>query len=238
MASALPGAGGSLPAYLPEMNVRSITASSPTRAPTGGSFQLTPAGCSGAACNGFRVSNAADFSSRTNTATFSPVSTAALVDPWNPKTYDLGTFKLSNGGFAVPADAGASLIPISMSIQVATQGSGKSTALTVPFLVQWSPGSPAGPNNAGLFVLVTKASGSTPAPSQQFSIAMTPNIDFKMNLDILGFVSDANEGKDVTVLGDWGKDPPAAGQPGPRVFVKQGAGAQTVRLVGRISKVE
>jgi hypothetical protein len=157
------------------------------------------------------------------------------VDPFNPKTYELGTFRLTNGGFAVPADGGAPLIPLAVSLQVSTQGSGKSTSVTVPFLVQWSPGSPAGPNNAGLFALVTRQSGTTPAPSQQFTVAMTPEIDFNMNVDLVGFVADAGS-KDVSILGDWGQQPPAAGQPGPRVFVKQGAGTQAVKLVARISR--
>jgi hypothetical protein len=161
-----------------------------------------------------------------------------MVDPWNIQSYELGTFQLTNAGFMVPADAGAALFPVTMSVQISTQGSGKSTSLTVPFLVQWSPGSPASPNNAGIFVLVTKATSTTPAPTQQFSVAMTTTIDFKMKLDLVGFVADATSGKDVTVLGDWGKDPPAAGQPGPRVFVKLGAPAQTVKLVGRISKID
>lgn len=234
MASAL-----SPPAYVPELKVASISAASPAKHPTGGYFLLTPAGCSGAACTGFRVSNAADFASRTNVAVMTPASKAADVDPWNPGSYDLGSFQLTNGGFAVPADGGAALIPLSLSLTIATPESGKSTALTVPFLVQWSPGSPAPPNNAGLFVLVTKAAGSTPAPTREFSVGMTAGIDFKMQLELLGFVADPATGKDASVLGDWGsKQPPAAGQPGPRVYVKQGAGPQTVRLMGRISKID
>jgi hypothetical protein len=226
------------PAYVPELKVASISAASPSKAPTGGSFQLTPSGCSGAACSGFRVSNAQDYSSRTNVAAMTPASKAANVDPWNPGSYELGSFQLTNGGFAVPADGGAALIPLSLSLTLATPESGKSTALTVPFLVNWSPGSPAGPNNAGLFVLVTKASGSTPAPSREFSVGMTAGIDFKMKLELQGFVADPASGKDTSVLGDWGQQPPPAGQPGPRVFVKQGAGPQTVRLMGRISKID
>jgi hypothetical protein len=126
---------------------------------------------------------------------------------------------------------------MSVSVQIATEGSGKSTAVTIPFQVMWSPGSPAPPNNAGLFTLVTKASGSTPAPSKQFDVGMIPGIDFKMQLDLVGFVADADKGKDVTVLGDWGQQPPAAGQPGPRAYVKRGSPAQTVKLMGRISKL-
>lgn len=226
-----------MPAYLPELKVQSLSVSSPAKAPVGGFSQLTPASCTGAACTGFRVSNADNFATRTNTAAFSPPA-KVMVDPWNPQTYDLGTFQLTNGGFMVPADAGAALFPVTMSVQVSTQGSGKSTSMSVPFQVQWSPGSPAPPNNAGVFVLVTKATSTTAAPTQQFSVAMTSTINFKMKLDLLGFVADATNGKDVTVLGDWGKDPPAAGQPGPSVFVKPNAPAQTVKLVGRISKIE
>lgn len=225
------------PAYLPTLTVQSLTASSPAKPPTGGSFQLTPSGCTGAACTGFRVSNAVDFSSRTNVAAFTPSSKAVMVDAFNPETYELGTFQLTNGGFAVPADGGAGLIPMSIAIKLSTEGSGKSTSLTVPFSVQWSPGSPAPPNNAGVFVLVTRQSSSTPAPSKQFQVAMTGTIDFDMKLDLLGFVAEANSAKDVSVLGDWGQQPPAAGQPGPRVFVKQGAGAATVKLIGRIAKL-
>jgi hypothetical protein len=161
-----------------------------------------------------------------------------MVDPWNAQVYELGTFQLTNGGYMVPADGGAGVVPVSLSVQMATKGSGKSTSITVRFSVMWSPGSPAPPNNAGLFVLVTKVSASTPAPSQQLTIAMTPTIDFKMRLDLLGFVADSSNGKDVTVLGDWGQQPPAAGEAGPRVYVKTGSPAQAVKLMGRITKVE
>lgn len=245
MASAVPGAGaasassaGSLPAYLPELNVKALAAGTPAKAPSGGFFQLTPAACSSAGCTGFRLSNSADFSSRINTATFTPNSKTALVDPWNIKTYELGSFQLTNGDYAVPADGGAALVPMSVSVQVATQGSGKSTAVTIPFQVMWSPGSPAPPNNAGLFVLVTKASGSIPAPTKQFEVGMIPGIDFKMQLDLVGFLADAEKGKDVTVLGDWGQQSPAAGQPGARAYVKRGSAAQTVKLMGRITKLD
>lgn len=226
----------SLPAYLPTLDVKSLSASSPSKPPTGGNVQLTPSGCTGSACTGFRVSNSADYSTRTNTAVLAPVSKKAQVDVFNTQLYELGTLQLNNGGFAVPADGGAGLIPLTLNLQLATEGSGKSTSLSVPFLVQWSPGSPAPPNNAGVFVLVTKPSGSTPAPSKQFAVAMTSEIDFELKLDLVGFVPDANS-KDVTVLGDWGQQPPAAGQPGPRVYVKQGAATQTVKLLGRISKL-
>lgn len=104
--------------------------------------------------------------------------------------------------------------------------------------MNWSPGSPAPPNTAGLFVLVTRASGSVPAPTRDFSVNMAPGIDVALRLELLGFVADAAKGKDVTVLGDWGaSEAPKLGQPGPRVSVKQGAGPQVVKLVARISKV-
>lgn len=227
------------PAYLPELSVKGMSISTPARAPAGGSLQLTPANCAGAACTGFRVSNAPDFSSRTNTATFTPMATTALVDPDMNMVYELATFQLNNGGFMVPADAGASSVPITLSLNFASKGaSNKSpTPVTLPFLVMWSPGSPAPVNTAGLFVLVTKQSGSTPAPFQQFSVALTSQTAVNLKLELLGFKADATNGKDVTVLGDWGQQPPAAGQPGPRVFVKPGAGSQTVKLVGRITRL-
>jgi hypothetical protein len=76
-----PGGGGAVPriedpplppAYLPTATVKSFAVASPTKALAAGSFQLTPARCSGAGCSGFRVSNTPDYSSRVNAATFAP----------------------------------------------------------------------------------------------------------------------------------------------------------------------
>jgi hypothetical protein len=242
-------------ATLPSLRVKSMAVGAPA-APlrTGGTFTLTPAGCassgasSGASgssaaapattCSGFRIANGAPNQARANGAVFSPAPAPLQVDAFNPKTYELGTLALSNGGYMVPADAGTTLVPVTADLALANIASRFSGAASLRFVVTWSPGGPGPVNTAGLFVLVTRGSPAAPAPRTTFNVTMAPGIDFTFALELLGFVADAARGKDAAVLGDWGAAAlPAPGQPGPRVAVKQGAGEQVVRLIGRISRV-
>jgi hypothetical protein len=141
-----------------------------------------------------------------------------------------------------PPGSDTPLVPVSVSMVFATQDSGSSTNVTVPFVVQWLPASSptAGHNNnnnAGMFVLVTHESGSTPAPSQEFTVALTPEVNFTMKITLVGFTAADVSNSNIAILGDWGQQPPADGQPGPRVFVKEGAGPQAVKLQALITRV-
>lgn len=145
-------------------------------------------------------------------------------------TYEIGTINLTNGGLLQPTGAKMALVPLKAAVMVSTPGVNKPTNLALNLQVMWSLGSPAPPNQAGLFVLVM----NNPVPSYDFKLAMTPQIDFPMNLRVVGFKADASaQGSGLQVLGDWGKPAPAAGEPGPRVYVKQG-GVQVVKLYARI----
>jgi hypothetical protein len=60
-----------------------------------------------------------------------------------------------------------------------------------------------------------------------------------MNIAVVGFKADPSSptGSYVEVLEDWGQPRPADGQPGPRVYVKQGR-PQLVKLMARICNAQ
>lgn len=109
----------------------------------------------------------------------------------------------------------------------------KPTNLPIQFQVMWSLGTPAPVNSAGLFALVTR----NPAPQYNFKVSMSQQIDFNMSLKLVGFVADPVLGKNVQELGDWGQPNPKEGEPGPRVYVREGP-TQVVTLYGLIQNTD
>ncbi|KAF8059732.1 hypothetical protein HT031_005140 [Scenedesmus sp. PABB004] len=249
-------AGATIPAaYAPQLSVVALTPLGATPV-AGGHLRLTPAGCASSpragspgspgspaagsgvkpkACSGFQVSNAPDFPpARTNTAVFTPPRQPVIVNTLarGDQPVTLGTVTLTNGGLMQPTGAGMALVRIAASVRVATPGVSRPVTVPLSFQVMWSLGSPAPPNTAGLLVLVTR----NPAPVVALKLAVAPGLpDAELRLRVAGFVPDGAAGAAVTPLGDWGQDAPAPGQPALRVAVQQGAGPQTVRLVGVLS---
>lgn len=252
---------GSLPAMNPVMTVQQLIPQQITSEVANGYFQLTPNQClanssatankppgggastrssdrassptSTAICSGFRISNNASFATAVNAARFNPADDSVVIDPFNPQLYKIGTLNLTNKGFQQPTGAGMTVVTINGLINFNTPLFNKPTNVPIKFQVMWSLGSPASPNSAGLFVLVTR----NPAPQYSFKVSMSQQIDFNMSLKLVGFVADPELGKNVQVLGDWGQPNPKAGEPGPRVFVKAGP-TQVVTLYGLIQNTD
>lgn len=247
-------AGNIPPAFNPVMTVNSLIPQTPSKV-THGNFKLTPASCSSSTaaavtsvrgrrrhrrratassssstCTGFDISTDPTFNTSVNSAVLSPAQAGVVIDPMQPLTYVIGALTLTNNGLTQPADARAILVPVKANITFNTPLVNKPTNLVIFFQVMWSSGSPAPVNTAGIFALATK----TPAPSYNFTASMSSQVDFNMNLQLVGFVADPDLGKDAVVLGDVGQPAPNAGDPGPRVYINRGS-PQVVRLHGLIS---
>jgi hypothetical protein len=191
-----------------------------------------------AACTGFSLSNTADFSTNTNTASFRPSTNPIVLVPGATVQSVIGTVMLQSNGFMLPMDAGMPQISVQGLAHIKSQDGHNLGVLPFEFVVSSSLGNPSPANKAGLFVLTTPsntfsfkaaAAGSKPSQgSNQTPLQM-------VNLKVIGFLPAAGSAAGaVTVLGDWGQPAPAARSPGPRVYIKPGP-PQQVQLIAKIS---
>lgn len=96
----------------PTLSVRALGPAAPPAKPIAdGHFQMMPAGCSGAACTGFKIGNPADLKSRTNSAAFKVGASKVALDASKARTLvEVGTVELTNGGFMQPTGERARVV--------------------------------------------------------------------------------------------------------------------------------
>jgi len=125
-----------------------------------GSVRPTPVGCGAArgsySCTGFAWQGGAGGA---NEATFAAVPSGPVpVGPSAsaPALVRVARVGLLNGGALLPADAGAALVRANATLVVEPSSPAGAGPLRVPvgeFSAYWTPGSPAPPNEAGVFRL-------------------------------------------------------------------------------------
>jgi hypothetical protein len=139
-----------------------------------GGVALQPAGCAGAACNGYTQSSAGDKTNEMYVFGQKPTSPFAAVGPRRgaPDAQGAGqpapflAVQLRNRGATLPADAAAPIVNLTVSftpLSINGDAPPSTEAFSLTLGVMWTPGEGAKPNAAALFALVP------PLPSAKFT---------------------------------------------------------------------
>lgn len=211
----------------------------PATKPQIGSLRLTPVGCGAQrgsySCVGFAWTGGAGAGA--NEVTFAAVPSPPVNPPpaaAAPLLVRVGRVGLLNGGALLPADAGAALVRANATL-VVEPASSSLPLQRVPlgeFSAYWTPGSPAPPNEAGVFRLA-----QVPAP-------VTFTVDGqKYSFRLEGLRLQPQDRMAGTV--PWpARVAPTPGQPAPAagvgpalsIYQPRGEVASVVELVGAVSR--